>query len=340
MPYIFFLLTQLLLVSFAQANEKNTFIGLGISLSPIKHFDSRLKNLPNEEDRYYLEVPLGNLSEEQFSGLQKIYGERSKVPYDSSRNYELIDFLDPEIQALVNNLYLPVFYDPSALAYFQMEGLEGPVWDALKKRGLASYANCWNATSEVLRRRHPQHNPSDDRYFLYWPGRTDAYEWFTSDQYSQTIEEPEIGDVMVLIGKGQIQHTAIFVTNDLIFEKTDGGEKDPYRISFVADVLKKYQRAYGEQLVISYRRFSGFQALPEPQLPYTALLPLHRNLLKGVYPGLNPDQVVPSCEFFKPETCEPTHSVVETAKITIDAETGRGRVEADPLVTQRFSVLR
>jgi hypothetical protein len=90
------------------------FAKLSLDASVKKKDSKKFADLSNDQDRYYLSVPIGKISQTQFNSLNAFYGSQSKVTYDGSRNYDLSDFLPASIQTVINKTFSPFFITPRA----------------------------------------------------------------------------------------------------------------------------------------------------------------------------------------------------------------------------------
>ena len=68
-------------------------VKMGIPVTVKKYKDPRFDNLEFTEDKYYLDVQLGQLTLDQFNQLINLYGRVNSVEFNSEKSYNLIDFL-------------------------------------------------------------------------------------------------------------------------------------------------------------------------------------------------------------------------------------------------------
>lgn len=318
----------------------------GIVIKAAKLVDPRFKNLSEPEDRYYLDVRLGKLSRAQFDRVKALFGGHTRVPYDAARVYELTDFLHPAMQAVVNQTYTRSdFSGMDLLEHAAGLGLEeDETFHALAKNGLAVQTNCYNTTAEIVRMLRPG---SEQSYNLYFPDRFEAHTWFSDDTFSEKVDEAHLapGDVLVVGLKGEAQkpmlaHTAIVISKELVFEKTDASSDDPYRVSLRKDVLAKYNRIGAEEggPNIEYRRFNGAGKSPIPAkaVPTNELEAKYKNLLKKAYPSLNPENVTMSFDMGMGGVNDPQPNEIQPSTVVINPRTGRGILKADQKTLRRF----
>lgn len=327
----------------AQAASLPELKKLGIAHTITKKTSARLQKLSAVEDQYYIDVQLGKLTQANFSSLKALFNNRSAVPFTAERSYNLIDFLDPAIQATVNKVFLPKSYYFEQLEATQASDEE--IVFALNKSGVESSINCWGTTMQLLRQRSQKR--SSDQYYFYWPDRWGSDEALKDDKTSQLVKAQDVkpGDVLLVSAKnmmseqGEIQHTAVILTKDLVYEKTDSSENDPYRIALLSDVLKKYKKVLEDELVIEYRRYKlngATEAFAPPKLPAVILSKEIKAKILSIHPDLKVDQLVPGCETGIGGGCSPTHSEIELASLKTDPKTGRGVLSGPPALLKRL----
>lgn len=228
-------------------------------------------NLRDDEDRYLLTISFGKLTQSQFNELHRYMGGESKVTFDKDRFYEMIDFLSPLQQALINKTFHSYSLVPSWGGDREFKN-EGTKWNL--KNGVEVFSNCWNTAWEVTRCNYP--NNQDENYYLYWPGRWEADSVLKNQENSVLVEEAHIqnGDMLIVSAGGSmapgamIQHAALFVTPDILFEKSNGSKDDSFRLSFAKDVIQKYKKIFAENFDLEIRRFNqpGQKQLAVPNL--------------------------------------------------------------------------
>ncbi len=319
------------------------FAKLNIAANVEKKESKRFAELGYEQDRYYLSVNLGKISQTQFNSLQAFYGSRSQVSYESTRNYDLSDFLPPSIQAVTNQTFAPIEYSFGALHeateydYLQDTDSAVDLW-ALSKNGLMTQTNCWNTTFENL--NAILFNKTTYRLFL--PGRWTAND--EVDSSSQLIQEKDLQpwDMLIIREKSSVapdtamlMHTALFINKNVVFEKTDTSENDPYRLSLVQDVLTKYKEVFGDQLVVEHRRAT--QPLFN-EIPYMND-PIIQEIIKKYHPDVNTNFIASGCETGMGGGCDMYLEAVVPTEIIIYKKTGRGILKGPKNALDRFSPL-
>lgn len=361
LKYALFLvaLTASTLAQAAETFALKDFAQFGIQAKAVKLVDPRFESLAEPEDKYYLEVKLGRLTLEQYNSMMALYGNHSRVAYDAEKEYELVDFLHPAMQATVNQVFADKSYDTSKLWDFDLESMPEDdvtyLWP-LRKNGVGSFSNCWNTTTQILRLQHPSADPNDMRYQIYWPGRWDINDELKSDELSSAVpaEQAQAGDALLVSDAGEqasmvsegglIQHTAIVISESLVFEKTDSSASDPYRISFRKDVLTKYQRIFETGLRVDYRRYNqAGQKTFGPAAAYNLKSFLSAkafSLLKKLVPEIVELNLVSGCETGLGGGCDVMTSELHNFKVITNPKTGRGIFYGPRKVLDRFLPLK
>jgi hypothetical protein len=187
----------------------------------------------------------GRLSRTQWQTLYQHYGSwhHHRTPYDPSRHYDLLDFLPPIIQSLDRHRFIS---ETRSLS---------PVTD----RQLVT--NCWGTTYEIL--RLSQRSTSESPVLFV----TEAQPMLNllrkiSTPVTTTIQP---GDVLLVYHRHGTQqyldHTAIAIDQQIIFEKAGTGDAVPYRLID----LDTIRRIWNPQIFIhEWRRPMRRQRLPHP----------------------------------------------------------------------------
>jgi hypothetical protein len=329
-------------------------VRMGIPVTVRQLVDNKFQDLSYDEDKYYLEIKLGSLTEKQFIQLQSIYGHYNYMKYQVGRSYDLIDFLPVTMQALVNQTYTPKENNVAFLEkrkYQKMlEDENNPdaqtIW-AMKKNGLYHNTNCHNTTLLNLQLIT---NPAslavaDAKYNLELPGRWEADEIFKSKSNNQLIQPTQVKvyDVLLVnsisseVGSA-VQHSATFIGKNLVFEKTDTSESDPYRIALYKDVYKKYKKLFKRDLKLEIRRY-GPQMMGTPNEPVVMpevlvidLMKFNRNLSEANIKIGNETAMGGGYDPY----------AYESAPVTIqrDPKTLRGVLQASPNILKGFVKLK
>lgn len=248
-------------------------VKMGIPVTVKKYKDPRFDNLEFTEDKYYLDVQLGQLTLDQFNQLINLYGRVNSVKFNSEKSYNLIDFLPLTVQSVVNKIFTPVNIDFSSvinksrsIQKFIEETIpkaddlpdNDPAKDALivlrnlEINALTLRTNCWNTTIETLNFV----STGNLNYNLQIPGRIEADNLLNDTELVNSVSDltySRIYDFIAFYKKSKsndkiqlsnLNHTTLLIGENLVFEKTDSSENDPYRIALLSDVMNKYKKIF------------------------------------------------------------------------------------------------
>lgn len=340
------LIIGLLLVSFGiLAAPLDDLRSTGAVITMKKLSPARIQPLREAEDRYLLDVGIQIKDQAQFDKVKSLLIPGNLAKFSGAKIYSMEDFLPPLAQALVNKVLLVKTWDTEVLSPY----LEKPEYAddfqmrALVKNGLGSFSNCWNTTTQVERSSRPEW---DNKVQFFWPGREEATYTIRDKDYTTKIALKDLkpGDVIMfsmnnrLNGENEVQHTAIFVSQDVLFEKTDGSDNDPWRLSLKDDVLKKYKRLLDKDFVVEYRRFNGKKMYPTHEIP-TENDPAEVKLFKKFFPDVSPANLHYGCETGLGGGCDGVITVVQTALVKIGSS-GKATLSADPELMKRLINLK
>lgn len=300
-----------------------------ISASVEKVYPKEIKSAEFVEDQYILQIEIGKLDGARFDALKKNFNNSSKVKFDPSRVYSLQDFLPPFAQAFNNKLFPPVLYDYRNSSLMNLfEG--GEVWPIVKN-GVEVSSNCWNASIEYLMSLH---GLSDNAY-LYVPDMYNVVAFFSEN--SHVVDESDIlpGDVLLvteaedaLLGT-TIQHTAVIIGPNLVFEKVAPDENAPYRISFLSDIKGKFEKLMNHEdwqipeVKFSYHRVdkSKIKRLGLEFLGMVYGTPISEKLAKELvksHPEVKPLRLLETCFPGLGGGCDPFVTQVEVFDLITD----------------------
>lgn len=295
---------------------------MGITPMIQKRSPVQLKNLEFPEDQYLLDIKLGKLTDVQFNKLNARFGALSKVPYQATRVYELADFLPPVVQSLLGHTY--------EVTYMDVKSRNEEI-SFIIKGGIYTASNCFNTTIETLRSINGI-NPDTHRF--YFPDRWKVTDFFRKNKDMALVKPAQLKtwDVMSFVGGYNgyltaIQHTALIITDDIVFEKTDMSSDDSYRLSYSKDVLKKYARllkeSFPENHGVEYRRLTS-KKIPDFKTPMNADIFSSPEMLSKLPASMKNKDINVGCEIALGGGCEISLSLVQTGKIQTDPKTGRG----------------
>lgn len=204
--------------------------------------------------RAHVQVDFGTLDEATYLKLMNHYGgSTALVGYDKTRKYELIDFLPPKMQALVNR-WMPLTQEElTTLPTEYGVGLNL----TLPVKAYNGGHNCWTSVYEVLRDIDvPFEKQTLKSYYLAdvffeldfaQHPNVQAFEILEGEDIEKRNEGRMPGDVLVvhLVGvslRGNLAHAAIWIDDDLYFEKTNIGYDHPIRLARWSDVIGTYEK--------------------------------------------------------------------------------------------------
>ena len=221
-------------------------------------------------ESFVLDAEFKNLDRRQFDSLKSIYGDCSQTPsrttYEPLRSWLLSDFLPPAMQAALNFRFINERRLTPLPQLFSMnthsERTETPV---------LLVSDCWGTLYEVL--RHAQTFQSNPHLELFYAPHKAAKSVFFDPRWSAEVrpyskqatfpsEERNAGLVtgdVLLVGKEWFQHVAIFIDDDVYFEKAGTGNTALYRLTDWDTLAKTWPPdLHG----YSWRRYNQ-QAFPE-----------------------------------------------------------------------------
>ncbi len=223
---------------------------------------------PSDLLKSYMKVSFGRISEAQFAQLKSTYFDNTQLSYSSTRNYELVDFMPPQIQAM----------DGFRFASERVIS-DIPYYDATREKKFYTYStlsNCWNTAYEILR-------GDSKKTSLFYVNGGAAQGFFTDDSYSRKLKVMPLNpswqdagkdrneglkpfDILLVYGNSfgasspSLQHVAVFIDDDFYFEKTGPDSTLNYRFT-TFDTIAGVYGAYNEAR-IELRRFQG-KTLPQ-----------------------------------------------------------------------------
>ncbi len=327
--FVLTFLLQLFVISFAFASVKIE-LSQGIIASVEKVFPEKIKSSEFEEDRYVLRIKVGKLDRTKFDLLKAVYNDSSLVVFDPDRIYFLQDFLPPYAQAFNNKVFPPIVYSYSDSNLMDLfDG--GEVWPIVKN-GVEISSNCWNASIEYLMSLH---GLSKNEAYLYVPDMFNVATFFSSQ--ADVVEESNIqlGDVLVvrnaeddLLGSF-IQHTAVVVGPNLVFEKVAPDAFAPYRVSFLSDIKSKFEKLMIDEkwsipeVKFTYHRFTK-EKVARVDLESLGLIymepisdKLGKELVK-IHPEVKPKKLLQTCYPGLGGGCDPFMSQLEIFQLVTD----------------------
>ena len=209
-----------------------------------------------------LELGFGRLDKKQFELLKAEFGGLSEVPHTATRDYSVIDFLPPVVQALVHRDY-------DATAGVTLPGTQslrdGPGEDLI----VSITPNCHGTAYEVARSYQQRVRPPTVSV-LYGDAMpmVDAYDDTKlfkplgaakpGDDPARLLAQLRPGDLLAhrtwMDGApGSLLHSAVYLGGGLVFEKPDTeveGNETPYRLATYAQSKALVAAAVGDEPAI------------------------------------------------------------------------------------------
>ncbi len=313
----------------------------------------RTSRVGDAETSEIYQVVFGRLNRRQFEHLKRVYPASSAVRYERGRIYELIDFLPPTIQALVNHRFI---IQTQILGELQRLSALNP--SPTDRNSLLVQTNCWNTALEVLR-------AETDRIAIAFGDSPAVLGAFRNPRYSERVrfldrrQNPvevdrilspaaigernrglEPGDLLLIPSNDgqELKHAAIFIDDDFYFEKT--GTEDPflYRLVPYSEIIRIYGVPLGEGRFwfgntggFEFRRFSG-ERLPHPRFLFQESLNTHTPLT----PALS-SLVTSSQDWRGPEAIYRFSPMVDL-RLVENRENGRMQLERSAYLEETFRV--
>ncbi len=271
---------------------------------------SRVRTPQARSQCFYYDVKFNRLSEDQFCKLKSKYWPDNPLEL-KNRPYDLAEFFPPVMQALLNvnfgtsEQYLRTIRRP--------KHVKSDWADIFLIRPFVRCAsNCWTTAYEVLRKRKSRylHFFASDRDVMNYLGSGDPSRYTHRDtRYSKFIKELPFNEACVhserepacpLDNKAQrnsglafgdlllvrrapdlLDHAAIYVADDLYFEK--GGAKADYlvRLNLYPEIRKLYRDHHH---VFQFRRFwgDGLTPLPDPRAVFGRFDQIERDVDQAI----------------------------------------------------------
>lgn len=214
-------------------------------------------NAYTERLKGVIRIEFPSLTKEQYDLLMAHYGGQNLVPWQPNRAkpYQLVDFLPPKIQALVNRWLYPAGEPEPRIP----QGWRNP-YTGYDVPVVSIDMNCWTTAYEVLRDWGKPFDQLIGRFAFI--GGAEALETFSSPKHhSRKTSLPhavimgndpvarnrdrQVGDLLIIRTKASsmysIAHAAIWIDDDLYFEKTNSGSDEPMRLALWDDVVSSYK---------------------------------------------------------------------------------------------------
>lgn len=315
--------------------------------------------LEEENRNYRLRVEFGKLTKVQYDLLMNRFGGEGLVTFDVNRNYELVDFLTPKIQALDGRWFLTVT-EPESRIPIQWNDPKLVLSGNREPVDVSDGFNCWMVLYEILR---DIKKPFAERKMTFSffgsaiagpmfkagatfsdAGKLKKPDWQPNANNAARNANRAVGDVLVIHSQFNFNapaHVAMWIDDDIYFEKTNFSSEDPMRLAFFNDVVSPYlgQDDESQPLRMEFLRLGPTaKPLPSPE-SFAGVYPFKVGEIDGIkLPKLPPD--IQKSVIFSLDTTLGgslgTYSVsrIVTVPLQRDAKTGRATaVGADKLST-------
>lgn len=243
------------------------------------------EGLPQEASKH-IEVTFPGLTKNEFDILNSAYGKHGHWLKGRKATYDITDFLPPIVQATVKHRFHPHYiqYVPGGFEELQQDGTY--------KSSLT--ANCWGTVYEYLR-GDPQ------SLKIFYASNRQIGEILLDATYSshvKVLNQSQVfgdvsktrntglvpGDILVVLKNDampmeserhnyypgtsayptEIVHAAIYIDNDLYFEKTGFSGRALYRIVSFQNILIDNREDHS----FIYRRSTGASQMPDPKVAF------------------------------------------------------------------------
>lgn len=204
-------------------------------------------------------VQFGRLSRAHYDLLMTRYGGKNFVAYDPEHDYWLEDFLPPKMQAYVNRWLFPQDEVKEDLPW-QVGDFRSPRFRDKQAPTAAIGMNCWTTLLDIY--RDLSLPPQQQTAMFFYVNADEARKQFEAnakrvegrsvDKHGLELNDKSprernsgrvFGDLLYI--KSSFQpfgpaHVAMWIDEDLYFEKTNFSENDPIRLAFFEQVIEPY----------------------------------------------------------------------------------------------------
>ena len=175
----------------------------------------------------------GRLHYKQWRQLMQIYGtwhhSRNLGPYQPERDYRLVDFLPPVVQALNHHQFIQETAEP---AHQSLPDLRPELTPNSRPTRVVLAANCWGTLYEILRLAS---QPRPQTFTVFTTAREPIHHLFRRISVP-VIGSPQPGDIVLIDyfnpteNREYLHHAALVVDRDVFFEKSGAGDDLPFRL--------------------------------------------------------------------------------------------------------------
>lgn len=204
------------------------------------------------------------ISEAQYLRVKELFLNKTQVPYSAEREYTLVDFLPPQMQALYGLNF--------RTQYCELKGLRNFLYDTpLDKEDFTTittsaycYGTAWNNVVAL------QSNSLASFYFGHVKPSV-AEKYLFSDDYGRRLgnhEKLAFGDLIPIyqvwtVDYREIVHTPMYLVDGIVFEKEDSSSRTGFRIVGLDDTIKgtaeEVSERYRRKILVTKRRLLGHE---------------------------------------------------------------------------------
>lgn len=204
-----------------------------------------------------IRIEFGKLSEAQYDLLMGRFGGQKLVPWDANRTtpYAIEDFLHPKIQAYSGRWLHTTTLSAKGIPDSWRTFIPGePLVETV-----GNDMNCWTTAYDVIRDwwtpvakmkgiigfydgRYVTESLKNSKYFDKVLDLSANEAWGNTAAWNKGRQ---VGDLLFIENPNLPEspgHLALWLDNDLYFEKTNGGDTEPIRLTHISDILGLYPK--------------------------------------------------------------------------------------------------
>lgn len=227
-----------------------------------------------------IRIVFPNLSQNQFNLLWERFDKTSSIKWIEGKEYRLTDFLPPKIQALSDHWLSGTSEAEPRIP----ESWRNP-YDNFGVPYVSVNMNCWTTAWEVVRDWGAKHQElrigyfdgptaskylEDSEYHSITEKLLSREEIFNEKLADERNEGRRPGDLLIIHTIGSLDispaHVAVWIDDDLYFEKTNSGGHDPIRLSTYTMATDSYKEQDDEYFPITFkfvRTIGATESLPD-----------------------------------------------------------------------------
>lgn len=295
----------------------------------------KLKQADSLGIRYQVEslrplvVKFDKLTPEEFQKLRKAYGGLSQVRYESGKTYDLVDFLPPVIQALIDfsAQFRPHTQTPDWLKSLTAQNLPALSFAGQAVDSISVDQNCWGTSYEVTRLMQ---NREITSYSVFMNSQKQIQSELAGHLQTLSPSTASFGDWLFIFnvfdgGSRFLGHTAIIIDENLFFEKEGPGDGKKWQLVTLEELQERWADSEEMPVHFEYARIRG--ALKDPKVFSINENRTSNNLeLSRIVPQSEQGSLIYSIDTASPMMGRPQASLyrISKQKLSTDARSGRG----------------